>query len=79
MNPNPTKIALCSNDKCKRRKTCMRYLLKGDKDDTWIEFKSVKFNRTTICKHFIHADSEDAKQYIMQRYAKTKAGQYDAE
>lgn len=70
------KKALCVNDRCKRAPICMRYLLIGNKDDTWIEFKPVRFNGKILCKHFIHAASEEATEYRKIRYGKTKAGQY---
>lgn len=62
------KLALCCNDKCGRRKVCMRYALQGNENDTWIEFKAVRFGDKLICKKFIHINSEYAHKYILKIY-----------
>jgi hypothetical protein len=46
----------------------MRYKLKGNADDTWIEFKSGKIMGRDFCKQFIHYQSEEARVYILARY-----------
>lgn len=62
------KVALCCNDKCGRRKVCMRYTLQGNANDTWVVFKPVKFAGKIICRQFVHVDSEQAKKYILKIY-----------
>lgn len=72
------RLALCANEKCLRKKYCMRFRLIGDNSkDTWVEFKPVKNGDKVLCKYFIHANSEDAKNYIRAIYKNDRAGGYE--
>ena len=68
MQSNQNRLALCVNEKCKRRSVCMRYLLKGDANDTWVDFKAVKFNGKLLCMYFMHVHSTESQDYIKNVY-----------
>ena len=73
------RLTLCCNTKCKRANVCMRYKLKGNaKIDTWVEFQSVRRFEKTFCKHFIHANSKQAEEYIIMNYYGISGGEYES-
>jgi hypothetical protein len=72
------RLALCANDRCKSNKFCMRYKLEGNAQfDTWVEFKPVMHHRISMCKHFIHFNSENAIKYINDNYRGITGGTYE--
>jgi hypothetical protein len=46
----------------------MRYLLKGDANDTWVDFKAVKLNGKFLCMYFKHINSNESQDYIKDTY-----------
>lgn len=72
------KLALCSQEKCKRKKVCMRYLLLGNQDDTWIQFQPGHIKGKFYCQYFLHFNSEEAKEYIKDIYGNTFGGKINA-
>ena len=77
MKEKINKLSLCENEKCHMRRSCMRYKLKGDANDTWIEFKPGKIMGKDFCRQFIHINSDDAKSYILARYEGKDGSKYE--
>lgn len=71
------RLALCANEKCGRKDICMRFKLRGDQNDTWIEFQPVRMAGKILCRYFIHANSEDALIYKTNTYKGTPGGNYE--